>query len=740
MNNNNPNGQTWNDEPSPTFVASPYNFVPLSSQVNIPGGEISQDVPFQDGLCGWLGIELENTTPFYIRNGGPHKGKNRSDLVKDPQFTSFFQVVAGGAFAIPGASLKGVIRNVLEIVSFSRMSRVADRRYAIRDLNNKDRSLYADHMTTEASPFASKVQAGWLSFASGSWLLRPCAFARVEIGDLQAYGGCQRLGDKQPAKEKYQKWERCGKGLGISFALDKRNVWDHGCRDCNHKPRPLELKYDKATDLGRGNLTGTVVFTGQPSSYDPANRQRHRKHMEFIFYAPSGAPPESIKVDAQTMKEFEFIHSVSQESQIQGEGFKQGMENPEWKYWKDRLRRGESAPVFFLRAGAGASAPLHSMGLSMMYRLPYKHSTHSALRAATPLHLVPPDLASFRPDFAERIFGYAHQDRCCKGRVQFETLACGTPAPKPLPKVWRVLSSPKPTFYPNYIRQQPNAQGKVAAYRTFMDDQPILSGWKRYPVRPDGFQDEPPRDRVDQPNVDLESPFCPLPAATKFSGRIHFHNLRPAELGALVWVLELGGDPGLRHSVGMAKPYGYGSVRIRVVEDQCAVTGMDAGAKWDKAGWQAAFVQEMNAFCPAWEQSPQILELLAMANPKAAKAADRYRYPKLEPKNIFAEIKRNSLALLPYSGRLPSRPAAPPPGAPPPPFDPRSLTHTVVEATAGARDKKGSLTLRFAHAGQDYEGGLHWSEAQKMGKIETGQKIKVKIKAFSNKKFEFGKP
>lgn len=48
----------------------------------------------------------------------------------------------------------------------------------------------------------------------------------------------------------------------------------------------------------------------------------------------------------------------------------------------------------------------------------------------------------------------------------------------------------------------------------------------------------------------------PLPAGTVFSGVIRYRNLRPDELGLLLWALRL--ENGCFQSVGMGKPYGYG--------------------------------------------------------------------------------------------------------------------------------------------------------------------------------------
>ncbi|NJO81996.1 MAG: hypothetical protein HC828_03850 [Blastochloris sp.] len=47
-----------------------------------------------------------------------------------------------------------------------------------------------------------------------------------------------------------------------------------------------------------------------------------------------------------------------------------------------------------------------------------------------------------------------------------------------------------------------------------------------------------------------------------FQARIRFENLNDIELGVLLWVLRLAGEPSYRFKLGMGKPLGMGSVRL----------------------------------------------------------------------------------------------------------------------------------------------------------------------------------
>ncbi len=53
-----------------------------------------------------------------------------------------------------------------------------------------------------------------------------------------------------------------------------------------------------------------------------------------------------------------------------------------------------------------------------------------------------------------------------------------------------------------------------------------------------------------------------MQAGSIFQGKIRFHNLRPDELGLLIWSVEL--NPRSQQNIGKAKAYGYGRVAIQV--------------------------------------------------------------------------------------------------------------------------------------------------------------------------------
>ncbi|MBT3224392.1 MAG: hypothetical protein HN348_35440, partial [Proteobacteria bacterium] len=91
-----------------TQVIAPYNFVPLSDKVVEPNwaGEVKQDVPFSDGVRGTVKLRLVPHGPLFVRGGEAEEGGKKVQR--------FFTIPIGRtSFAIPGTTIRGMLRNVL---------------------------------------------------------------------------------------------------------------------------------------------------------------------------------------------------------------------------------------------------------------------------------------------------------------------------------------------------------------------------------------------------------------------------------------------------------------------------------------------------------------------------------------------------------------------------------------------------------------------------------------------------
>ena len=546
------------------MIKAPYRFVPLSSFVLLPdwAEQVSHDVPFKDGVCGELTIALKNNTLLCVGgNQTPASGQSPSEV--------HFSRSPDGEPAIPGSSLKGMLRNVLEIASFGRFGQVEDQKLGVRDISPAGK-FYKDVMIKD-------VKAGWLEFADGVWSIRPCEFSRIHSDRLVEVVGCEK-----------NSWEDCETAVERYNLIFEAKGFHNPEFAFNHEPIGLKKGFSIAEPNRNGICQGRLVVTGQPGN----------KKFDFVFHAVSSS---QITVPSDVMSGFFQIHE----------------NGAEWQFWQEQLQSNVGLPlgipVFFHKKQDTVS----SLGLAMMYKLPYKHSLHDAIGHTQPAHL-----NESLVDLCDLVFGYLGDDERdgLRGRVNIGMALM----PKPAVFSWTqatVLNSPKPTFYPAYIRQTGNS------FRQLMEPQAELAGWKRYPVKKERIL--PPPDKS-KPTVQVKLEV--LPSGSEFTFPIRVHNLRPVELGALLWTLDFGGDASLRHSLGTGKPYGLGQVALSV--RQCRLRHNDGRKGMDDMDFLTACRQEFRDLMNQalrkvgidvdWERSAPLVALREFANP--AKGGDGLVY------------------------------------------------------------------------------------------------------------------
>ncbi|MGL5894055.1 MAG: TIGR03986 family type III CRISPR-associated RAMP protein, partial [Bacteroidales bacterium] len=409
---------------------APYTFIPLSEDVIFPdwADRISHDMPFSDGLSGEIAYEIEAETPIYIRNSNSISGE--SNLF----FNHHLDESGKRRYFIPGTSLKGMVRSLVEALSFSKLTQLNKGRYSFRDM--KDQVNYPLFTPAEAK----KIRCGWLTMGEDG----VCRiddhgkFFRIGHDEIDANYGSDFVecfkdrgratkgnstinDDAKWGSFKYNKLQ--GRSLSSRFSIEERETMN------------------VAHFNQYGDVEGTLVVTGQASvRKEDRNGKLSGKFYEFIFPNKSEGV---FKLSDQIWKDFLFQAKDKDPNSI----------SEDWKYWKERFNKGERVPVFF-RVDPKNSREIMDFGLTMMYRLSYKNSIED---------MVPQKHKDSRLDMPEAIFGYTRDKENLRGRVQFShAFALGEP--KDMALVEGVLASPKASYYPNYIEQ---SQG--GKYNTYSD-------------------------------------------------------------------------------------------------------------------------------------------------------------------------------------------------------------------------------------------------------------------------------
>lgn len=484
-------------------IQAPYRFVPLSNLVVLPdwSEQVSHDKPFKDGICGELEVEI--TTHGQVCVGGEQTPSTMTQAGK-----VYFYKTLDGKPAIPGSSLKGMLRNVLEISTFSRFKQVEDQKLGVRDISQA-KNFYAQEIV-------NNTHAGWLRFEQNKWVIYPCGFARVHQKDIVAYFHHLSYSTWTDLKTVQQRYQHLGVCPTVKYK-------DSG-----------EKKYNKVlAKLGEHeNLIGSLIMTGQPGPfYNEKNPSQPRaaKKYEFIFY---NRAEQYIDIPLHVMSGFRQIHE----------------ETKEWKFWLEKISSLEHGiPVFYHED----NQKVKSFGLAMMYKLAYTNSIYDAINHTCHEHV---DGQHQQADFADLIFGYLgeNEQQGLRGRVNIGLAKLSTDADLSFTQA-TVLSGPKPTYYPHYIQQT-----NTRSFNQLMQNNVKVSGWKRYPLK-----------NVDIPalveqNTKVQVRLETVGSGTQFVTKMRLHNVRPVELGALLWCLDFGGNQNLRHNIGMGKPYGLGQISLSI--------------------------------------------------------------------------------------------------------------------------------------------------------------------------------
>lgn len=594
------------------MIKAPYNFVPLENKAFYPSwaNHISQDIPFEDGVSGSIEYTIEAKTPIFVRNG--YTDREHPD--------STFSKTHDGKFFIPSTSIKGEIRNVLEILSFGKMTQVQDARFGIRDLNSQknpvayvEGNFYLDKM--------KHVQCGWLykrlsQDGNEEYIINDCGVpGRIKPEEIDNHYGtalamfgqnltlnrqCTNKNDEEELRSAYYKYKNI-----LKISLDNQDINNCFCGTFS----TVQDNYDRLiASFGANGKKGCIVVTGQPSKRDPIKKKG--KYYEFVFFESEDEEP----IDTNVINDFLTIHKNNYDYE---------------KIWKRYLNEGRRVPVFFSRKN-GNNGPIDSIGLAYMFRIP----TANFIKGAIPIELQ----SNRRKDLAECIFGTAKESlKQLKGRVNIShAFACDTPNKCGI--VTTVLGSPKPSYGPLY-----------ASSGTWNDANAQIKGRKRYPVRTTLL---PPNKGTDSQTCE----FIPLDQGTSFKGRITFHNLKECELGALIAALTFNGHPECCHSIGEAKPLGYGKVKISI--DKLSVISIkDIFAKTDDPTQQETdyyfnkFKDVMTEnIGTGWENSNSIRELCAMARGIDEEVNNNFSYMRMSTnrnENEFALNKSEKKENLP---------------------------------------------------------------------------------------------
>lgn len=518
------------DVPQDRQAVAPYNFVELPDKtVSVKEPLPDHNSYHSDRHTGKIECTLTTSSPLYIRCGlSPTEfkefGSKKNDelsLEEKEKKAEFFKNPASQKPMIPGSSLRGMLRSLIEIVGYGKLDKISDQQLiyrAVGDTTSLGRK-YRDCLLKDLgnNTYSFLMKAGYIIRQESGWKIQPakevtkeCSFARIEQENIP---------------KALKSWKKLKNAYEITVRVSPLQTYTHN----NGR---VKLHYAKAATK-EGKPNGVLVKTGRAP----------RKHMEFVI----GLPDDNAT-----------LLSISDELLLE---YKEQITKDQKKLLGDSGALQPMQPVFYIVE----DEKLIFFGHTMMFRLPYRNSVKDFFPAQ-------PTRSS--TDLAEAIFGFIRdpkEEKSRSGRIFLSNAICtelgmniwfdNDPLRIIIPKI---LGGPKPTTFQHYLVQTSADKEQLKHYASEPGLETVLRGhklyWHKGVVQVDNIQ-ETDRERINQGQSQYTK-IKPIKPGIAFKFTIYFENLNKVELGAILWVLDIAQNDEYRISLGMGKPLGMGAVKI----------------------------------------------------------------------------------------------------------------------------------------------------------------------------------
>lgn len=572
--------------PEDRKAVAPYNFVELPDKVvtvdpdSLPDGDL-----YHPGRhTGTIKCTLTTESPLYTRCGWtpddfakygdipfhelpPEIKQRRANFLSDPITQKP---------VIPGSSIRGMLRTLVEIISFSKINQVSDAQKFFF------RAVAAEKEDPLAEPYKKtlkKVQAGYLVKRGDEWFIRPAKkvdnLSFVWIKDELVK---KAINDFIPlnSEEYYPQYK-----INISFE-------DTALKNGRRFARKISVKPNQYKYVGVLVTSGNMAETGKAD-------QTKRKNDCLVCEPDSQA--QLLKISDDTIRDYCSSLTAFQK------------QSPNFTEQEGFLVNGRC--IFYCEPQE-TEKDVILFGQSPNFRIPF-FPDHNG-KAATARDFIPPHLKDTKDqpiilDMAEAMFGFVRRDKqtnqdqqARRGRI---FISDAIPQPEQEANIQAsldkesqeiLLSSPKPTTFQHYLVQPQAKQKTLKHYASSSpkENEPgktAIRGHKLY------WHKEYKGLSVSENSDSQTTLIKPLDIGIKFTFDIHFENLSDAELGLLLWVLSLSSDKleelqtgkaGEHYcfSLGMGKPLGMGAVKINhklyLSDRPLRYQKLFSGSDWEK--------------------------------------------------------------------------------------------------------------------------------------------------------------
>ncbi|MDP3149830.1 MAG: TIGR03986 family CRISPR-associated RAMP protein [Ignavibacteria bacterium] len=458
-------------------ASAPYNFVPLNEK-NVKSEFDLDNNPRMDLYSGgkntgYIDISIETKTPLYIRDlltKAEMAEKEKNDRFINPDFFT-----PGGVTKIPGSSMRGMVRSMIEMTSYGNFGFINDRVLYFRDFaNNPLRKIY--------SQFNLSAKDGEIvKYNMGCGLL-------YNVGTkyyIKDYGNPRKI-KKENTKLEIEKTNQTidlDKWSWFISSDEKRIIVISG---------GIKKKKDWIIDLCEEDENGNRTISKTPPII-PLSKKDIQDYNNDIQRAESELVPNLLNEISKKKTEF---------------------------------------PVFFFKGKDSNGDDRISFGHTGMFRLPYKKS----IKEHIPIELMDEkkiDLATAlfgnNDFFASRLF---FEDAACTNKNdEMVFLGVNHPhilsGPKPTTFQHYLVQNSDELENLNHYNSGSNEEpvpirGNKIYWHKEIDESEWIANYNAVAKSPKQY-----------------TRIKPVKTGTTFTGRIRFENLSDVELGALLFALEL---------------------------------------------------------------------------------------------------------------------------------------------------------------------------------------------------------
>ncbi|NLB78467.1 MAG: TIGR03986 family CRISPR-associated RAMP protein [Clostridiaceae bacterium] len=549
------------------FAVAPYNFVSLHKWTYDRYKKIDE-LPAHNSFkgrdggklhTGFIEYTLKAETPIIVADRVEEDGGNK---------VAYFFKNTDGNYAIPGNTIRGMVRSNAQILGFSSVrDDIQDSTFLYRDVagNNSLSNKYKTVLGIDAvKRIALNVQAGIMHTDGKRYYITPSKalatdrnyfrvdeiWLRKNVGDkVQGiqYMYKKALLDEEKQLDDIKKEIRELKRRDIirSPKLDNLNyrknaiLRKHAYGEKIHVPYQIEISFEYSND----NKAKRITKIGDKRMYKSKGFLLTggfiRGKMSH-YVVPKESDEESFMIYEDTITSYkdDLIRTKKMKKPEKMEPKKDFFALP-----KDDERK----PVFYIDLGKKLNEGFH-FGFTPYLRVSYSKSVH---------HGIPEYHGTGRGiSYAKALFGFINKDeKNYKSRISFEDAVALKGEVDNESSVKMLLGEPQATSYHMYLHQDKRHKMELDIY----EDKFSIRGIKQYWLK----------EMVEQPdtngaNKNMVFSIRPLKENTLFHGRVHFSSLSSDELGLLLWAIRL--NDGCRQHIGLCKPYGFGRVKLEKLE------------------------------------------------------------------------------------------------------------------------------------------------------------------------------